>query len=755
MGNNRSSESRTSPLVWLIYGCSALALATPLLISRIPSLPVTFIQTLAFEGLIEIVFVSWLALALTDRRFRPSRNIVLIAVLAFAAVTVISLLFAPDPSMSFWSRIWRMSGVWWSLHMAAWFVALHSSLRTREDWRQMLGLSCIIAGIAFFIAFTRWLRLPTTTTMGGTLGNPSHMAAYLLPHVFIAAYLSIGKSGLLRKLLVLASIAFSVGVVMTGSRGGFVALGFGLLLGFILLFLSSSAGKRTKISVLVALALFVLAMLAGVLALRSSSLEGWGRTRLPSFAQRLIYRDFGGDRWFLWEYALRGAAERPLFGWGNEGFAYLYDHYYDPQTEARDVFYERWQDRAHNRYLDILVAYGGVGLAAYLFLWGAVLATVFRGHIRKSEGHDRARGLILLTALMTVAVYDLFMLETLAQAAVVYLMFGLVAARPSSDEGEPSERAAWHGPFRAVILLAGFILAIVATVMPYIRGLQFDEGGRLISRDPQQAAEVFDMAFSWPNPYREEMIYGGVYTTLLAEGEMPISSLEPLVRLLTRHSRAAADSSPLSTRETMMMSQMSRLLAYYDPAALDDAVVYAERLRDMAPGKFDGYFELARAELFAGDYDVALENLELAADRVYLPRKEFAYLVRVHKAATYAALRNYEQSFRELAALSEAKYKLADEPLPVIMMGRTLQPGTVLPDALVKYAIDVANARKQSLRTGLAAARIMASAGRVDDALAMLDRLSKERPDGRSDIEALRQETISMTEGYVEEAETE
>lgn len=753
MGRKGPKKKNSSALLWIIYGCSLLALATPLLISRVPSLPVTFIQTLSFQGLVELAFAAWLALAISDKRYRPKRNIVLIALAVFVAAALLSLLFVPDPAMSFWSRIWRMSGVWWLLHMFAWFLTLHSSLRSREDWRQFLGLSCIIAGIAFFIAFTRWLRVPTTTVMGGTLGNPSHMAAYLLPHVFIAAYLSVGSAGFTRKALITAMVAFSVGVLMTGSRGGAVALAFGLSLAFILLIASSGVRRRTKFIVLSATALLALIAIFGILALRSPAMRDWGGAHLPDFAQRLIYRDFGGDRWFLWEYALKGAAERPVFGWGNEGFAYLYDHFYDHESEARQVFYERWQDRAHNRYLDILVAYGAVGLAAYLFLWLSIFFVAVFRHVRSDDIRERKRGLILLTLLSTVAVYDVFMLETLAQAAVVFLVFGLVAA--SADGKQDDEDAPDSSPSRKAvavsIVLISIVFTAVITLMPYIRALQFDEAGQKVASDPERAAEIFGIAFGWPNPYRNEMIYGAVYTALTLEADLPVADMEPLIRLLAEKSRRAADGAPLSTRETMMMSQVSRLLAYYDPTAAADARAYAERLRDMAPGKFDGYFELARIDLFDDAADEALRNLALAEERVYVPRKEFALLVEVHKAAAYAARGDYHSMFSSLVAASEGGYKLGDEPLPVIMMGRSVQAGVDVPDGLVKYASDIAGLKPTSLRTGLAAARIMALAGKGEEALALLDGLAEKRPDGTDEIDALREEIATIMSGYVEE----
>jgi hypothetical protein len=50
--------------------------------------------------------------------------------------------------------------------------------------------------------------------------------------------------------------------------------------------------------------------------------------------------------------ALKGIAERPVLGWGQENFNYVFNKYYNPQMFGQ----EEWFDRTHNVVLDWLIA---------------------------------------------------------------------------------------------------------------------------------------------------------------------------------------------------------------------------------------------------------------------------------------------------------------------------------------------------------------------------------------------------------------
>ena len=66
---------------------------------------------------------------------------------------------------------------------------------------------------------------------------------------------------------------------------------------------------------------------------------------------------------------LKGFQEKPILGWGQDGFNYVFNKYYDPAMYGQ----ESWFDRAHNAPLDFLVAGGILGFLSYFGLFFSVL----------------------------------------------------------------------------------------------------------------------------------------------------------------------------------------------------------------------------------------------------------------------------------------------------------------------------------------------------------------------------------------------
>jgi O-antigen ligase len=98
--------------------------------------------------------------------------------------------------------------------------------------------------------------------------------------------------------------------------------------------------------------------------------SGW---RWSKFDNRLIF----------WQKAVGAAVERPLIGWGRENFEIaLTSQLNDNDLELREIRV----DRAHNEWLEILVASGIPGVVLWSLLLGRVGWVLYK---KKSEGYDR------------------------------------------------------------------------------------------------------------------------------------------------------------------------------------------------------------------------------------------------------------------------------------------------------------------------------------------------------------------------------
>jgi O-antigen ligase len=106
-------------------------------------------------------------------------------------------------------------------------------------------------------------------------------------------------------------------------------------------------------------------------------------------------------RGYIWPMAISGAMERPILGWGQENFNYIFNANYHPAMYAQ----EQWFDRAHSVFLDWLVATGVIGFVAYLSLYVLLLMKIWKSGLTVAE-KSALTGLVVGYAIHNVFVFD-------------------------------------------------------------------------------------------------------------------------------------------------------------------------------------------------------------------------------------------------------------------------------------------------------------------------------------------------------------
>jgi len=124
-------------------------------------------------------------------------------------------------------------------------------------------------------------------------------------------------------------------------------------------------------------------------------------------------------RGYIWPMAIKGATERPILGWGQENFNYIFNANYEPKMYSQ----EQWFDRAHSVFLDWFVATGFVGLIAYIALYVLLLMKVWKSSLTLAEKS-------VLTGLVAgYAIHNVFVFDNLAS----YVMFFAILAFADSQ----------------------------------------------------------------------------------------------------------------------------------------------------------------------------------------------------------------------------------------------------------------------------------------------------------------------------------
>ncbi len=347
-----------------------------------------FITTKVFVWriIVEIIFAAWVLLALLDAEYRPKKSIILYAVFGFLAVIGLANLLGVAPVTSFWSNFERMEGFISLLHLGAFFLVIGSVFR-EADWKRWWNVSLLASFLMVLYCLLQITGLKTINQGGvrvdGTLGNAIYLAVYMLFHFFVALLFlwRERKNKALAWTYGLLALSYVWILYYTATRGAIL----GLLGGLLIVAILNIRNREDKLVRRASLATLVgLIVLVGSFAMFKDADFIKNSPVLSRFSSLNTEELKTQGRYFVWPMALEGVKERPLLGWGQENFTYVFQKHYSPEMYNL----EPWFDRAHNIFLDWLVAGGVFGLLSYLALYVVLLLSIWKSinlsHTEKS-----------------------------------------------------------------------------------------------------------------------------------------------------------------------------------------------------------------------------------------------------------------------------------------------------------------------------------------------------------------------------------
>ena len=475
-----------------------LALLTPLVVMSDP-FPRTFFPFVVGKALyartvIELAFLAWVLLAIRYPKYRLPRSWLAGLVGLYLLAMVLATVLGVSPQRSFWSNYERMMGLFDTAHWFLLIVVAAAMFRSWAQWKVLLNVNLAVGTFMALLGLSERLAfgpvIDTFSFLGGssdrlgvTLGNPTYVGAYFLVNSIIAVGL-LGRSYLrpreapgtraagrrrrqdrraeaestvstelvLRVFWALTAVLGLTMILMSGTRGalaGLTAAAACFAVAYVL---------WGRVPVLKYACASVAAL--GLVAVGTLTLGG-DTPVVQALADRSVMVNritrIGLDdasirgRIDSTRLGLRGAAARPLTGWGPENFTVAYDRYLTPEIvgNAAASF-----DQAHNKLIEELTTKGAIGFLAYMAIWvyGA-FALVRRA--RAQPTHDQLFTLAVGAALAGYFAQNLFLFDTpgtivqfiLLVAFVTWLdsPHGSPASRPSGapvEEGRPSGRLA-------------------------------------------------------------------------------------------------------------------------------------------------------------------------------------------------------------------------------------------------------------------------------------------------------------------------
>ncbi len=349
------------------------------------------------------------------------------SLMAYVAFVAISILWAVDKDRTLYA-------LFLLLQACLIFVYIINNIKTRTD--VIFVMACLTVGLIIEGTCMVLVRVvgqelalgPVVFGMGavdhrltGSFGSPNVAASYIA--ILLAPLLSLLLIPAAKRLKALATFAIAAGIlalIMTMSRGGWLAAGFscsGLCL---------EAFRRNWISRKVFARVFLLIAVFFMGA-------------LPTLANRLFGDDNGSaeSRLPLNKASLLLIAEHPL-GVGANNWDLAAKRYFE-----QSQFREEWFFTVHNHYLLVLTELGWLGFLAYLVFLGSIIHCGWRA-LKRCERTIAPLLLALTAALvgqMFHMAFDIFNSRSKIQMICLTAALIVVCANLVPDRSEEHEAA--------------------------------------------------------------------------------------------------------------------------------------------------------------------------------------------------------------------------------------------------------------------------------------------------------------------------
>jgi O-antigen ligase len=243
-------------------------------------------------------------------------------------------------------------------------------MRTDREVRVLAGtliIGCalqVIMMIAHIGPLITYQKEPYRMGIGGSY-DPNDLALLFVITIPFAFFMLKGSHRLTQVLLLLAIALMLIGMVKTGSRGGFLGL---ISIGALIIMRGSAqARKYLLLTTAVGVILFVTAAPPAY----------WERINTIFNPEEDYNLTEKAGRWQVWETGLRMIAERPLTGVGISCFPIAHGQYTGSKLHISP----------HNSFLQVAAELGIAGLALFIAIILTSLKTARRIYRLAREGH--------------------------------------------------------------------------------------------------------------------------------------------------------------------------------------------------------------------------------------------------------------------------------------------------------------------------------------------------------------------------------
>jgi O-antigen ligase len=616
--------------IWI--GIYAL-LIVPFIVANNMFFPYIVGKAFTFRIIVEIIFGLWLIIAIKYKEFRPRFSWVFACAGIFTLVLLLADSFAVAPFKAFWSNSERMEGWVAIIHLFMYLLVVGSMFDTEKLWLWFLRANTL-AGV--ILAVTS-IDNSTEVRFAGPLGNPIYISVYFL-FIFFFSLILWYKDVLVRHLtdwssfkkvfsIVLFYIYPAVAIlsfyaIYRTSRGVLIGALGGVLIAAVLIALFEKERKVIR-QISSGIIVIVVALVLTFLSVRGSDFVKNDPT-LSRLAAVSWSNVSGQARQYVWPMAIEGFKEKPILGWGQEGFNYVFNKYYDPRMYGQ----EQWFDRAHNAPLDFLVAGGILGLLSYLALFGSALYLLWfrKNHLSVTE---RA----LLTGLFAGYFFQgLFVFDNLVSYIMFFTTLAYVHSRLSENKAlhqamdrEIGDDYQNYILIPIVVILTGICIywvnvPAISANRELIQALRYAQTGNLTGSE-----NSFKKSLSYESladaEIREQLLpyAGSVAGVKSIDDEVKNRIIRFVKEELDKQIARVPDDARYYILTASFLNNINRP---------DLAMPYVQKAVELSPNKQTMHFELIRALANTGQLDLAVAD----AQKTYELEPNYAQAKEIYDA---------------------------------------------------------------------------------------------------------------------------
>ncbi len=567
-----------------------------------------------FRILVEVLFGLYVFLAVTSPEYRPKMSWITKAVGVFTLVIFIADLLGENSFKSIWSNYERMEGFVLIAHLALYYIVASSVLKTEVLWNRFWNTSIISSVVMSLFAVMQLMGKSAINQGGvrvdGTLGNSSYFAIFLVFNIFLCLYMFFRPLQASWKKWVygLAGVLQIYILYFTATRGAILGFIGGLALaGLLIAFKEKENAKYKKYAygLLIALTVFI----GGFILAKDTSFVK-NSPVLSRFSSLSIAELETQGRYFVWPMAMKGVLERPLLGWGQENFSFVFNKYYDPRMFGQ----EQWFDRTHNVFLDWMIAGGLLGFLAYTSMFVALLYMIWRKHNYLNIAEKS-----IFTGLISAYIFhNMFVFDNLISYILFFSVLAFVhsisvmnfepAGKFYTKHFSADARNYVILPIVAIVVAGGIYFVNIPAINTNLTLIQSmtPQGKSGAEKNLALFKQTFDYNSFGSTEALEQLVQ---VTSQISVSQAPESIKKEFYNFTKLKIEEKIKQTPNDTRYLVFAGSFFNRFQQYD-----EAIKYLEAAVKESPKKQTIYFELGTAYLGKGDKQKMFEVFKQAYD---------------------------------------------------------------------------------------------------------------------------------------------